>query len=94
MFGSVSTSWGNPAIVQVGGTVTAQEVHLTLSCIPSNGATDAFWTGTRFEGTWQFSGASGHTNYPRLVDQGTSVGAALLARRGGGERACLCDGRR
>jgi hypothetical protein len=62
MFGDVHTSWGNPAAVQVDGTVTAQEVHLTLSCIPANGATgaiDAAWTGTRFEGTWSFNGNSG-----------------------------------
>jgi N-acetylneuraminic acid mutarotase len=64
MFGSVHTTWGFPAVVQVDGTITAQEVHLTLSCIPGNGATgsvDAFWTGTRFDGTWSFSGSSGHT---------------------------------
>jgi N-acetylneuraminic acid mutarotase len=59
--GVVSTSWGNPASVQVNGTVTPQEVNLTLTCIPSNGATGSIvanWTGTRYEGMASLGGPS------------------------------------
>jgi N-acetylneuraminic acid mutarotase len=59
--GNVSTTWGNPALVQVNGTVTPQEVNLTLTCIPSNGTTGSIvanWTGTRYEGTALLGGPS------------------------------------
>ena len=57
--GNVSGDWGNPPQVHVAGMITSQQVNLTLSCIPPNGATGtltASWTGTSYEGTATFSG--------------------------------------
>jgi N-acetylneuraminic acid mutarotase len=85
--GIVSTSWGSPAIVQVNGTVTPQEVNLTLTCIPANGATGSIianWTGTRYEGTASFSGTStdvtvrGWSTKTSMPSARASIGAATV----------------
>ena len=77
--GVVQTSWGFPPIVQVDGTVTAQQVNITLACIPANGAVgsiSATWTGVRYEGTATFGGST--TN---VVVNGWSTKMAIPTAR-------------
>lgn len=60
---SVSTDWGSPQTVHVAGSLDASQVSLTLTCINGQGSPGSLmanWTGTRYEGTWNFSGATGH----------------------------------
>jgi hypothetical protein len=52
--GVVNNYWGLGNIIHVTGTLTAQQVNLTLECNPAIGSTGsliATWTGTRYEGT-------------------------------------------
>ena len=57
----VNQLWGNGNTVQVNGTVTLQQVELTIACNPGNGAAgtlSATWTGTRYQGSATFSGST------------------------------------
>jgi N-acetylneuraminic acid mutarotase len=81
--GMVSTSWGNPAEVQVSGTVMpptapAPQVNLTLTCVQggATGSIVASWTGTRYEGTATLGGP---TSSVSIV--GWSTKADLLPAR-------------
>lgn len=61
---NIDSLWGpSNSVVRAVGTVTASQVSLTLTCVNGQGAAGslvATWTGTRYVGTWNFSGLNGN----------------------------------
>lgn len=61
---NIDSLWGpTNSVVHATGTVTATHVSLTLVCVNGQGTAgtlSADWTGTRYEGSWNFSNAIGN----------------------------------
>jgi len=61
--GAVNATWGgSPGILSVTGSITTQQVALTLSCASTGttvGSIAAAWAGTAFSGTWTVGASTG-----------------------------------
>jgi hypothetical protein len=79
--GSVQTTWAS--VINVSGTITPQAVNLNVSCTDPSfgvapGTVTATWTGTEYDGTFNFAGGQG-----ALAITGWSQQAPMLTPRFG-----------